>query len=544
MSRYIRTVRHLRPIQIYGRVWFRLYRPRADLRPAPPQRTAAGSWLQWAWRPPHMLGANTFRFLNVTGAVLNPADWDNSGRGKLWLYNLHYFDDLTALNAQSRIGWHRDLIARWMRENPPAAGTAWEPYPTSLRIVNCLKWALSSRQPLSAQVADSVATQARWLWKKLEVHLLANHLWANAKALAFAGVVFEGSEADRWLHKGVEILERELDEQILPDGGHFERSPMYHAIVLEDVLDVVNLARTFPERLPRPLVDRLGKTAVSMLRWLRVMSHPDGGISFFNDAAFGIAAGYAHLAKYAKGLGITSDERPLAAVEALPDSGYVRLQNDWATVICDVARVGPDYVPAHAHADTLSFELSVGNRRVVVNGGTSTYEAGAERRLERGTASHNTVVVDDENSSEVWGSFRVARRARPFDVRWGQDGGKLWLSGSHDGYQRLAGHVTHSRHWSLGSSELSISDRLDGQCRSATAVFGLHPDVRVDATSNGASLSFQSDLGASRIDMPCEPDVRLVAGEGEWRPEFGLRLPRTLVTIPISGHSLITRFKR
>ena len=544
VSRYIRTVRHLRPIQIYGRVWFRLYRPRADLRPAPRQRAIGGSWHPWAWRTPVMLSPNTFRFLNIEGAVVAPADWHDPNRQRLWLYNLHYFDDLTALDASSRAEWHRELIARWMRDNPPAAGTGWEPYPTSLRIVNWLKWPLSSGQSLSAQLADSVAVQTRWLWKKREIHLMANHLWANAKALVFAGAFFEGSEPDLWLHEGFEILERELDEQILPDGGHFERSPMYHAIVLEDVLDLMNLARTFPDRMPRRLVDRLGKAAFSMLRWLRIMSHPDGGISFFNDAAFGIAAGYAHLSDYAKGLGITRDERPLAAVEALPDSGYVRLENDWATVICDVAPVGPDYVPAHAHADTLSFELSVGHRRVVVNGGTSTYEPDKRRELERGTGSHNTVVVDNENSSEVWGSFRVARRARTFDVKWGREGEKLWLSGSHDGYRRLRGRVTHSRRWSLEPSELCITDRLDGQARTAIAVFGLHPDVRVDTTAKHVSLSFRSDSGISRIEIRCEPDMKIVPGKGEWRPEFGLRRSRQVICVPFAGPSLVTRFTR
>ena len=64
----------------------------------------------------------------------------------------------------------------------------------------------------------------------------------------FGGACFNGSEANGWLHKGLDILAEQLAEQILSDGGHFERSPMYHAIILEDMLDVLNLAKALPDR--------------------------------------------------------------------------------------------------------------------------------------------------------------------------------------------------------------------------------------------------------------------------------------------------------
>src|SRR6185436_7069489 len=96
-------------------------------------------------------------------------------------------------------------------------------------------------------------------------------------------------------------------------------------------------------------------------------------------------------------------------IAQLEPSGYVRIQRDPVLVIFDAAPVGPDYLPGHAHADTLSFELSWGDRRVITNSGTSTYSVGPRRAWERSTAAHNTVEIDDENSSEVWGGFRVAR---------------------------------------------------------------------------------------------------------------------------------------
>lgn len=544
---YVHTVRHLRPIQIYGRLWFHVYRPHLDLHSAPGLRVHAETWTAWAWRPPLMLDGETFRLLGTTGSVRSASDWEAPDREKLWRYNLHYFDDLAARDSSARAGWHRALITRWIQENPPGQGTGWEPYPTSLRIVNWIKGVLAGHTRgsviLERPVLDSLAAQARWLQKRLEVHLLGNHLWANAKALAFAGSFFNGSEAAQWLHKGSSLLERELKEQVLPDGGHFERSPMYHAILLEDVLDLLNLAAVYPGCLSDDLQIRLHDTATRMLRWLCVMTHPDGKIAFFNDSAFGSCADYAALVDYARRLGARIDEHSFASVEALEDSGYVRLQRDRAVVICDVAPVGPDHLPAHAHADTLSFEWSLDGERVLVNSGTSTYEPGENRLTQRGTAAHNTVVVDHENSSEVWGSFRMARRARPHGVAWGEGNGASWLEGSHDGYRRLPGRVKHRRRWSLRSGELSIEDHLEGRFRSGEAHLHLHPAVSALVESESAVALQTAGAKAPTIRLSCSPPSPISRRRAQWHHHFGQSLGNTTLSIPFRSGSLITRLR-
>ena len=140
----------------------------------------------------------------------------------------------------------------------------------------------------------------------MEHHLLGNHLFANAKALVFAGSFFEGEEADGWRERGRRILSRELSRQILPDGGHFERSPMYHAILLEDVLDLVNLAGAYPETVELGPLSFYWDSARDMGGWLQGMCHPDGVIGFFNDAAVGTAPTVAQLTDYAWRLGLRS----------------------------------------------------------------------------------------------------------------------------------------------------------------------------------------------------------------------------------------------
>jgi uncharacterized heparinase superfamily protein len=156
--------------------------------------------------------------------------------------------------------WHRALLARWVLDNPPARGAESEPYPTSLRVVNWIKWALAGHA-LEPEWVSRLAEQARWLAAPTEWALRGHHLFARAKALVFAGVFFEGVEAQTWLAQGLAILRKELAEQLLADGGHFELSPMYHSIVLEDVLDLLNLCLAYPDVVPALDEERWRNTA-------------------------------------------------------------------------------------------------------------------------------------------------------------------------------------------------------------------------------------------------------------------------------------------
>ncbi len=265
----------------------------------------------------------------------------------LWRYHAHYFDDLRAAEVASRTEMQRQWVETWLRECPPGTTTAWDPYPTSLRIVNWLKWVWQGG-PLSAEAWQSLAVQARWLAQDLEYHLLGNHLLANARALVFAGCAFGGDEGDRWLRLGMELYREQLPEQILPDGGHFELSPMYHAIVLEDLLDVWNLAHAAETALPEfarevqawePLLQK-------MRYWLAAMTHPDGTLAHFNDSTQGQSASTRELGDYAARLGFS----PLSALPEgmtfLKDSGYVRCQLEAAVMIVDAGKIGLIIFPA------------------------------------------------------------------------------------------------------------------------------------------------------------------------------------------------------
>jgi uncharacterized heparinase superfamily protein len=506
-------------------LWFRAIHPRPDLRPAPTLRTNTGPWARPPRRRPSQTGADEFSFLNET-RTLSQHGWDDAALSKLWRYNLHYFDGLNAAGAAERVGWHRALIERWIAENPPGKGTGWEPYPTSLRIVNWIKWALAGNE-LTPEAIQSLAIQTRWLTRRLEHHLLGNHFFANAKALVFAGCFFDGEEAKGWLELGLRILREQVPEQILADGGHFELSTMYHALALEDMLDLVNVMRAAGLAPPASWDNKIA----TMRDWLAAMCHPDGEIAFFNDAAIGIAPSPAELDAYAQRLGYPALAPPSTGCRHFPDSGYIRLADGRAMALLDVARIAPDYLPGHAHADTLSFELSVKGRRVLVNSGTSVYGSGPERQRQRGTGAHNTVEIDNENSSEVWAGFRVARRAHPQGLSVMEEEGWRVVACGHDGYAWLPGKPRHRRTWRFGKERLIVGDNIEGRHGSAVAAFHFHPALTPSADTDALAgalvcvhetvLRWRVMKGSARI----EPST--------WHPEFGKRLAshRLLVTL-------------
>jgi len=445
----------------------------------------------------------------------------------LWLYNLHYFEDLNATGADSRRDWHTQLIRRWIAEHPPPAAPGWEPYPLSLRMVNWIKWLLAGNSP-SDDMIQSLAVQTRHLSASVEFHLLGNHLIANAKALIFAGLFFQGSEADSWFSKGMSIMARQLKEQILPDGGHFERSPMYHSLIVEDLLDLINLAYTFKAAIPgvwRQVSKEWTEYAQRTRAWLGVMSHPDGEIALFNDAAFDVALRPVALEQYAQRLRLDSPETPISDLLHLRESGYARIQRGAAVAFVDVAPLGPDYLPAHGHADSLSFELSLFGERVVVNSGTSCYANGIARQQERGTAAHNTVRLDGRDSSEVWGAFRVARRARPCHVSTDRTEKGARVGGCHDGYDYLPGKPRHCREWLLDEQSLQITDSIDGSgAHRIELFFHLDPDVVVQRLS---ARKVRFLLKADHIaDLELlEGDLALEITDSAYHPEFGLSIP-------------------
>ncbi|WP_245748353.1 heparinase II/III family protein [Vreelandella subterranea] len=540
----LHTVRYLKIQQLVYRVYYRFSKPRLKKRPAPEMRGVITAWSGPNFILPATDDGKSFTFLGETGYL--QYGWNNPAFSKLWLYNLHYQDDLNAVGADGRSAVCQQLVENWIDANPPLQGNGWEPYCLSLRIVNWVKW-LSRLQAdeVDPRWLSSLACQANALAQQLEFHILANHLFANAKALVFAGSFLGGKQGDALLGRGVRLLDQQVPEQFLADGAHYELSPMYHATLLWDMCDLVQLqqqTRLVALDQRKTLWRRVITHGIS---WLRKMVHPDGDIAFFNDATLGIAPTLKQLEGYAGQLGCVpepisrnADFAPLQLCH-LKSSGYVVI--DWAEghrALLDAAKVGPGYQPGHAHADTLSFELSLFGQRVFVNSGISQYGEDTERHRQRSTAAHNTLEVDGENSSEIWAGFRVARRAKPIDLAIRQQEGYIRVDAAHDGYQRLPGKVLHQRQWLAKPSELVIEDQLSGDFKQAKAYFHLHPDVRLEQVDGN---HLQGNLAQCQVfNLSFEGGI-VETQAGSWHPAFGVSLPNNCVVVTLQASELKTQ---
>ena len=526
----LNTVKYLKFIQIYYRLHYFAIKPKSDKTVFNLEiRKQDQNWNFGIAKPICMLSSRSFIFLNHVGTVSTVEDWNNAQQEKLWLYNLHYFDDLNAENASDRVEWHKNTIQKWIEQNPYAKGNGWEPYPNSLRIVNWVKWSLQGHQ-FTEQQLQSLALQAEHLSKTVEWHILANHLFANAKALIFAGLFFDTVESKKWLALGLKIYHQEIDEQVLADGANFELTPMYHAIFLEDLLDLYQLITRSYAQSDLIDVEHLQTKIIKMLDWLKCMSHPDGQISFFNDATFGIASTYEHLKNYAENLKI-SVLGAESQDQYLEQSGYIVVEKPSYKFIMDVAEVGPSYQPGHAHADTLSFELSVLGARFIVNSGISQYGLGSERLYQRSTAAHNTIEIDQQNSSEIWSGFRVARRVSPKLDHINFELGRIAEFSAS--YKSLKG-VVHHRNVSLLDNQIIIKDNLRGQFNSAVSYFYFHPDVIVNKEKDN---SYVCNLMGNIVEIQLKGDVEANLINSFWHLEFGKSVPNSCLKINLLSNN-------
>ena len=494
--------------------------PRCGKLPADAPGDAAGRA-----NPAADVRSGALTFLNRREAVGFPPDWRAAGTPKLWRYNLHYHEFLEGLAFEPA----RDVVLDWIARHRPGAGqVGWEPYPLSLRLsVWCAVFLgpHRARTLADARFRDllwaSMAEQADLLRARPERHLLGNHLLENGAALALAGSLFDHPAARRWLGAGRRILERELPEQILPDGGHCERSPMYQARALHVLRRLEAAGSDGLRALAAPCAARLAAA-------LAVLTHPDGGIALLNDSAFGVAPA----------VDATDNAAPEGPF-ALPDTGYYGARTGAGHyVVCDAGPLGPDYQPGHGHADLFSFELSLHGTRVVVDSGVATYERGPLRDYCRSTRAHNTVEIEGQDQAELWGAFRVGRRPRPEDIVWRRRGGGFELSARHGGYRHLPGRPVHARtfRWRPQGS-LEILDRIDAQRPvRAVARLHLHPDCGIaDLRAGRCALRFPGGSAAVRWSgwAPAAD-----AAESRYCPEFGRAQPNRCLELSGTGGRL------
>lgn len=425
-----RTIKHLKPTQVFYQVKYRLRKPAYVAYDSP--RFQVSSFKTNPIPKYPCVKGDVFTFLNLEHEF---AGWNFTENGMLWAYNQNYFDWINQEDFSEEEGckW----IDKFIKELPENK-VGLDPYPIALRTINWVKFFWKFPMCATKERLDSLYSQIKLLEKKLEYHLLGNHLLEDAYALYIGGSFFNDKHL---LKKAKKILLSQLEEQILPDGAQYEQSPMYHCILLDRLLDCINIEREDGRKLK-------AKYAVRMLGHLESVKWGIGDLPLLNDSANGIAPTTSQIFAYAKRLGLKWNKIPMK------ESGYRKMMAGRMEAIVDVGNITATYQPGHTHADTLNYELRIDGKTFVVDCGISTYNKTERRQYERGTAAHNCVVAEDRNSSEVWGGFRVGKRCH---TEITEDTDKT-IEAIHNGFAKPC-----KRRFVMNSDGFTVEDWYDGE---------------------------------------------------------------------------------
>jgi uncharacterized heparinase superfamily protein len=554
--RFVRTIRHIPPAQLGARFWLSTKRAAvsrfatsgfkggralvatvpelASILPISPFPRSVDDRIKFSGGEP------TVDLVGTSWPIHPPVQWHGGMLEvgtRLEKLHLHYHDYLESADDDLFAA----VIDDWIDHNPPYTDDYWRhnwnSYALSIRVVTWMQ-ELAKRHGRFPEARverwlRSLAAQMRFLRRNIEQDVRGNHIIRNIRALLWGGAFFCGREADQARTLGLALLTRELDVQFLGDGFHFERSPSYHAQVLGDLIDcrvVLN---------PGSIRDRVDTLLGQMCSALARLTHPDGTPALFNDGGLGMARAPAELIAAAGSfVSVAPVER---GAFTLPEAGYFGIRTAEEYFVADCGVLCPDSLPAHAHADILSFEWSVGAHRIVVDQGVYEYHEGERRRRSREVQTHNTVAVAGGDQAEFWASFRVGRRPSVSMDRWTAKREGIHLVGSHDGFSVLPGHPIHRRTFDVRQCVLAVVDSVVGGVgQSVTAGILLHPDVEVHV--QGKAVQLTAGAETIMVEANCPMDVL----DAVWWPDLGVEVPTIRLVLrygsaPCEGSFTLTR---
>lgn len=405
--------------------------------------------------------SRTFTFLNKTHTFSDSIDWQFMGLGKLWNYHLQY---LNSLNDDTTSITERNKVLIQLSKSVNASALKLEAYPVSLRIINTLLFYKNVTKDQKS-INRALLRQIHFLENNLEYHILANHLLENYIALCMASLYMND---DRLWNKCYAKLCSELEEQIMEDGAHYERSPMYHSIILYRLILLYQVLI----KSNKGDYDLIRYYIQKMATWLFSFCLPNGRYPLFQDSCISGAPPASWISETLRQLNLEVHQGKLS------DCAYYKFEHDPIVLYVNAGNVVPTYQPGHAHADILHFDLYFKGRPIFVDFGISTYESGPQRHYERSTQAHNTVVINGQNQSEIWSQFRMAQRAH--------------IKVSRVDQHHLEGEITH----------------YAGQPWSHKRIFDVHPNqliiedfvVAEEVVSSLMYLHCHQDVGPINID--------------------------------------------
>ena len=461
-----------------------------------------------------------------------------------WFHGLDWLEDLAALSGGKRGGeapyFAREWVSAWMDANTHYTPIAWSPAVTAQRVINLIRaWAFLVRGdaagPFEKMLRHTIGRDVRHITRSMPPPGSGYARLHTLKGQAFAALALKGRERSQ--AKVLARLEDEIDAQVLPDGGHVERNPERLADVLRDLLELKALIAAATGQMSGCVQNAIDRAA-PMLRQLR---HPDGGLALFNGGLEGDPADIDLL--------LAQTDPGAQAPGRAPYAGFQRLGAGNIAVIMDCGKPGGP--GRRHHAGTLSFEMSVGAQRVIVNCGARPSVTDPWRTALAATAAHSTVTVNDTSSAAfaIDGSLHRGPEHVTCE-RTDTDAGTL-VEASHDGYLNAFG-LTHHRALFVGPAGDNVrgEDRLAGTGGEYFTIrFHLHPGVKASVLGGGATgestgvlLRFGARsketwrLRTSAGEVKLEDSVYLGSG-GEHR-----RTEQIVITGPLTGNGALIKW--
>ncbi len=460
---------------------------------APPTQAVAAPATSFQGPPAHVepkgregvQACGEFLDASALDAAASPAARWANGLG--WLAH-------PALPADDRAWWIDRFLAR------RSGGAGWRADVLTERIVSLAKLlatpgALPDDEAWRAALRATLADQCTTLGA-LTPALAPDHPEGErALALAFGAVLLDGSASASWRTREL-LLPGALATRVFPDGVQIDRSPSLHALLLERILDLLNLAAGGEGRLAAGVHAALEDLAARMLDAQGVFAHPGGGVASFGASTQDAAHAPGVLAAYAARLGLAT---PAPAPAHLRDGGFARLATHDECLLVTAGMPAPVDLPRHAHGDPLAFEWSIDGQRIVCDAGGDPF-GGTEPAL-RSVLAHATAQIEGTEPTEFWGGDRVGGRpdvALPHVEVDEAGGGRIEAV--------CAGHATpevlQRRTFSLGPDGLEILDRFDRVPEQVVFSFPLAPGVEVDLAGDRPTLRL--DAGTVEVTGPPE----------------------------------------
>ena len=427
----------------------------------------------------------------------------------------------------------KDAVISWIKENPPLIGPHYiSAMECGLRLpvfFYCLKLVDDLSALESASLMQAIYLHAWWTSKRLSLYSsLGNHTIAECVGLIFAGAIYKKTKAgEYWLKRSLSLLEKELEHQILEDGGPAEQSLNYHRLVL----DLYWLAVDFLEK--NNLYDCSGIIPRLVLAEDFITSFQDdiGNIPSIGDSDDGYAIASGVAPKRPK------KPREKSDVNVFRHSGYTVINSNKGVLFTfDHGPLGMPPLYNHGHADALSITLSVGGKQILVDPGTYRYNGVPEwRRYFKGTRAHNTVTIDalDQAIQETSFIWRSPYRAKL--TGHAENNGRLILEAIHNGYARLKQPVWHKR-FILCSEKRNflISDSFWGEgVHDFELNYHLHPEASV--TDRNGWWLINNKNSTVFLKLATKDQLAFVEGQknpllGWYSPSYGTKMESGVLT--------------